>query len=155
MTGMSARPMTPEQVEARRTQNRAYSKAWYHRNKEKARAYAAEKRKANPEAHKASKRRWAANNPGKAKESGRRTKLKAYGITLEQYNAMFEAQGSVCKICGSASPRNRNGWSLDHCHATNRVRGILCHPCNVLLGLAGDSETTLLSAIEYLRNANV
>lgn len=59
---------------------------------------------------------------------------KKYGITIEQYNAIFASQGSKCAICGHNAPKNKRGWHLDHCHDTGRVRGILCHVCNTKLG---------------------
>ena len=40
--------------------------------------------------------------------------------------------------------------SIDHCHETGKIRGILCHLCNNLLGNARDNTTILASAIDYL-----
>lgn len=40
---------------------------------------------------------------------------------------------------------------IDHCHATGRIRGLLCHNCNRALGLLKDSEENLKRAIEYLK----
>jgi len=64
---------------------------------------------------------------------------------------MFAAQGSVCAICLGSSP-NKGGqdWVVDHCHTSLKVRGILCHHCNILLGGAKDNPTTLSAAITYL-----
>ena len=54
-----------------------------------------------------------------------------YGLTLAQYNDMLELHQYACGICR----RKPKGWLVvDHCHSTNRVRGLLCVPCNVLLG---------------------
>src|SRR5512135_652614 len=73
-----------------------------------------------------------------------------YGISLAQYNAMHGAQGGACAIC-----RRDDGGTLhvDHCHATNRVRGLLCSKCNAGLGCYGDDEELMLKAIEYLRGS--
>lgn len=60
--------------------------------------------------------------------------LTKYGITLEEWESLFEAQGSVCGLCGSPDPRNKLGWHTDHCHETGKVRGITCYPCNVTMG---------------------
>lgn len=52
-----------------------------------------------------------------------------YGITPEAVDAMREAQGGVCGICAEAMKRE----CIDHCHDTGKVRGLLCHRCNVVL----------------------
>ncbi len=97
---------------------------------------------------KACGKKWQKEN---YKVKGRNKRLeKLYGITLEQYDAMFEAQGKVCAICGAKDPRRSGRFIVDHCHKTGRVRGLLCHPCNTLLGMADDDKDTLLSAAKYL-----
>jgi len=64
------------------------------------------------------------------KEQRRRWNMRArYGMTPADMQALLSAQGGVCAICGTAPKRP----CIDHDHATGRVRGILCHPCNVLL----------------------
>lgn len=72
-----------------------------------------------------------------------------YGITQEQRDQMFIAQGSCCAACGSKEHGGR-GWHTDHDHVTKQVRGVLCHPCNVALGNVKDSLETLQRLIEYL-----
>ena len=76
-----------------------------------------------------------------------------YGITLAEHNAILESQGGVCAICGEKEKRKGSNGSLcvDHCHSTNQVRGLLCHKCNVLLGLSGDDPDLLYRAISYLK----
>jgi Recombination endonuclease VII len=78
-----------------------------------------------------------------------------YGITLEDYFRMVEEQGGKCKICQrEGTGRNLKGrMSVDHCHKTGRVRGLLCHPCNAALGLLQESREVLLKAIDYLEAA--
>jgi hypothetical protein len=74
-----------------------------------------------------------------------------YGITLVEWRALFESQGNCCALCGSDSPGNgKANWHTDHCHATGKVRGILCHNCNVLLGHAKESIAVLKRAVVYL-----
>ena len=53
-----------------------------------------------------------------------------YGITLEDWEKLFTSQGKACAICYSKEPRSKQGWHTDHCHVTNRIRGILCNHCN-------------------------
>ncbi len=66
-------------------------------------------------------------------------------------DAILAQQGGVCALCGAASPGSANGWATDHDHATGRVRGVLCHGCNVGLGAFRDSIDKLQRAIRYLR----
>ena len=74
-----------------------------------------------------------------------------YGITKADYDRMREAQGDSCAICGDQQPGSRSRvWSVDHCHATNRVRGLLCHRCNMGLGYFKDDPERLRAAIKYL-----
>jgi len=74
-----------------------------------------------------------------------------FGITYEQWLEIFEAQGRCCKVCGSSEPGTKKGWHTDHDHVTGRMRGILCHSCNILLGLAKDDICRLEKAIIYLK----
>lgn len=53
-----------------------------------------------------------------------------YGLSREQYDAMLIAQSGRCAMCASAPLR----LHVDHCHATGRVRGLLCQRCNLLVG---------------------
>lgn len=73
-----------------------------------------------------------------------------YGLTLEQYDQMFEDQGGVCKTCGKV---NRDGRRLyiDHNHETGKVRGLLCHRCNSLLGFVKDDIDILQNILAYLK----
>ena len=57
-----------------------------------------------------------------------------------------------CKICGSFKSY-ASGWALDHCHKTNRYRGLLCMNCNIALGLLKDRIKFLKRAIVYLKGA--
>jgi hypothetical protein len=69
-----------------------------------------------------------------------------YGITQSQYEEMLMTQCSQCAICGDDSDRLR----VDHDHATGKVRGLLCHHCNVALGSFKDTPAYLRAAASYL-----
>ncbi len=100
-------------------------------------------------------REYRKNNRDKVREASRkseaRRRLRRYNLTLEDYQELFKTQGSKCGICGTLQPTTKN-WHLDHCHTTLKVRGILCHHCNLLLGNSRDSVEILEAAIRYLKN---
>lgn len=102
-------------------------------------------------------RQWFHGNKERAKENRHRWNLGAtYGITPEQYQEMLTAQGGVCAVCGLDEPNEhgRTGTkfrlSVDHCHETGRVRGLLCQKCNRAIGLLNDNVDLLRKAIDYL-----
>ncbi len=82
----------------------------------------------------------------------RKSKFKRnYGITLEQYEEMLAKQNGKCAICEASSPSNRTKYfSVDHCHTTGKVRGLLCTKCNRGLGFFNDDDKRLSTAIKYL-----
>jgi hypothetical protein len=70
-----------------------------------------------------------------------------YGISIEEQEKMFEAQGYRCKLCKRIPTKP----SVDHCHITGKVRGILCHKCNFALGLLDDNLYLVEEAVRYLK----
>lgn len=74
-----------------------------------------------------------------------------YGITTDEKDQLFASQGHCCAVCFSKNPGNVHGWHIDHDHETGKVRGILCHPCNVTIGQAKERVTRLLACADYLR----
>jgi hypothetical protein len=74
-----------------------------------------------------------------------------YGITIEQRNALFEAQGYKCAICLSPEPNCKAGWNTDHCHRTGVVRFILCAHCNRGLGAFKDNPEIMRRAADMLQ----
>ncbi len=79
----------------------------------------------------------------------KRRQSKAYGISKAEWDALYEAQNSVCAIC--SKPPGKRSLSVDHCHATGKIRGLLCNSCNGALGHLGDSIELMTKAIEYLK----
>lgn len=105
------------------------------------------------------KRAWAKKDATKARAQARKNHLRStYGITVEQQDAMLEAQGHRCLICGTKfddiKPRVPGGprYTIDHCHDSKKVRGLLCGPCNLGLGNFKDDLGRLREAIEYLKS---
>lgn len=82
----------------------------------------------------------------------RQRTLRKYGLTEADWDRMLTEQGGRCAICHTDTPGGRGErWHIDHCHATDRVRGLLCHNCNVGIGNFKDDPTLLESAAAYLR----
>ena len=124
---------------------REYNRQWYERAREtRRRAY-----EANCDARRAYQREYYRANVQGARARAYNLKRR-FGMTIEQHDALFASQGSLCAICGSEEPRAKN-WHTDHCHTTGKVRGILCGPCNHGLGLANDSPVVLEAMAAYLR----
>jgi hypothetical protein len=95
-------------------------------------------------------------NPLRHAEIQRNAKLKAaHGISSSEYQKMLEKQNGKCAICGTANPGGRMGlcgpvFHVDHCHSSGKIRGLLCHSCNVGIGNFNDNVTALANAIAYL-----
>lgn len=99
---------------------------------------------------------------GDRKVTYRNKHLKSkYGITQYQYLQMFEEQGGKCKICERGLDHQHSALRLgesrlpssvciDHCHVTNKVRGLLCFHCNTALGHVFDNKNILDRMIKYL-----
>ena len=69
-----------------------------------------------------------------------------YGITLDEYTAMYEVHGGKCAMC----ERGFAVLDVDHDHKTGRVRGLLCRGCNTLLGHVEKRAGLIERAKEYL-----
>lgn len=68
-----------------------------------------------------------------------------YGLTLSQ---VHEMKSSGCAIC-----YNKTGkMNIDHDHKTGRVRGVLCNPCNLMIGYIERAEKFGDSVPNYLKN---
>lgn len=82
-----------------------------------------------------------------------RYRFSKYGLTRPAFFALKKKQRSRCPICLTSFDHGdrRRRVSVDHCHATGTVRGLLCTSCNTALGLLNDSPDSLRRAIEYLR----
>jgi hypothetical protein len=82
-----------------------------------------------------------------------------YGFYYTERCIMLESQNHKCKICEAQIEFNGNKTGqvsnknavVDHCHNTNKVRGIICGSCNILLGKSKDNTNILNNAIKYLQ----
>lgn len=92
-------------------------------------------------------RKYNNNNP-RQRKSGKLKNM--YGITLDDYINISSKQDNSCAICKINKLNLSRGLFVDHCHTTGKVRGLLCHHCNTLLGYAKDNVEILSLAINYL-----
>lgn len=92
---------------------------------------------------------WYANNKERAAKTNRKNRLKKYGLTFESFEKLLAKQNEKCAICFSPFESDY-GRHIDHCHTTEKVRGVLCGPCNQALGLFKENTQTLKNAVKYL-----
>lgn len=83
--------------------------------------------------------------------------LYKYKLPLDEYKKMLEIQNNLCFICKLPETRKLpksneiRSLTIDHNHNTGKVRGLLCHHCNVGIGHFDDNIDLLQSAIDYLK----
>jgi len=130
-----------EWQKANREKHRANNQKWHERNKQELNAYGKE---------------WRTTiNPKRRKEQLVDQKFAKYGLTRDIYETMLSAQNHCCAICGIDAGKLQKALSVDHCHITGLVRGLLCSGCNFALGAFKDNIDSLTKAIIYLQNASV
>lgn len=112
---------------------REYVKKWEDAHREERRARGRAYVRANPE------KSWTNNIK------------RLFGLTVDDYQAMFEKQGGRCAICGKHQTEMGRRLYVDHNHTTGKVRALLCQHCNTALGFVDDNEGTLQKMIDYLR----
>ena len=82
---------------------------------------------------------------------------KKYGVTIDWFNERFKEQNGVCAICGQSETSVIKGklvsLSVDHCHQTGVVRGLLCSNCNFAISRLHHDPELLSKAIEYLNRS--
>lgn len=72
--------------------------------------------------------------------------IESYGLSMKEYYSLKLRQKNACAICKENLP-----LVIDHSHATEKVRGLLCHACNQSLGKLKENVQTFLNAVRYLR----
>lgn len=152
-----------ELLERQRERNRAHyqankqahaakAKSWKEKNPERAAELQKQYRERNRELLNAKRKAiYEANKPAE-QAARRRSKIKSYGLSPEQFEQMLAQQSGRCAICKTDKPTVKIGGSfrIDHCHSTGKVRGLLCMKCNSGLGMFSDSPEVLIAAAEYL-----
>lgn len=87
----------------------------------------------------------------------RKNNLKrSFGMTVDDYEQLLKSQNGDCAICGRTNEEevasSGRRMSVDHCHTTGRIRGILCSNCNIAIGKFKDDPDRMTKAIQYLIN---
>lgn len=129
--------------------------------------YAAQKRwaKEHPTLVEKYRKRWARKNRDHIRQHAKEYNAKRghvirvkdlrikYGLTPIQYDAMMIAQNHRCAICGKTPQENGKYLTIDHCHKTKKVRGLLCYRCNTGLASFKDELPLVVNAMTYLQQA--
>jgi hypothetical protein len=87
------------------------------------------------------------------KDRAKENRMKLYGLSQEAYDALLEKQDYRCAVCNK--PFALYQPCVDHDHKTGRVRGILCHNCNIGIGKFNDKPALLELASLYLKQVIV
>ena len=134
-----------------RAKNPDYYKKWRAKNPDKPKAATQKWREENREKYLESAREsYRKRDPVHVSKVNRARRLKRnYNMTPDEFEVMLTAQGNCCAICKASDPTHTN-WAVDHHHATGKVRGILCSPCNVALRKDRDTVEHLRRALEYI-----
>ena len=145
-------------------ENRIYMQEYYKNNKqrwnkrspEKQAEYNAKRRAKYAVCDETKKRarekvkEWQSANPRKRLNQ----RMRAYGLSVDEYEAMLARQKGTCAICGrepSGGSTSESRLHVDHCHETGVIRGLLCGNCNHGIGKFKDDIQLLEKAIVYLR----
>jgi hypothetical protein len=118
----------------------------YARNRQSCLDRSRQYRLRNLEAAKAASRAYTSRPDIKEKR-----RLRTYGLTLESYQVLLTSQNNACAICLTPFANLRKlHIHIDHDHLLEKVRGILCHNCNLGVGHFKDEPKLLKAAAIYL-----
>jgi hypothetical protein len=131
----------------------SYVRSYRASNREKVNANLRRYYKENADILKAKKKIRYEENPKRFQNGVRASRLKSeYGLTIEKYDMMVIQQAGRCAIC-AGPPVHGKRLTIDHCHISGIVRGLLCSNCNVALGLLQEKELIVERALKYLRRS--
>ena len=84
----------------------------------------------------------------------RQSQRQVTNLSTFEYAKLLVEQNNACAICGVEATELKRELNVDHNHETKKIRGLLCHHCNIGLGNFKDSTTLLSVAIEYLERTD-
>jgi hypothetical protein len=108
------------------------------------------KRRVVPDSGGRCRTHWRAETLRRKARNHEKRVQQTYGLGPGEYAQLYEFQGGFCALCRRATGASRK-LSVDHDHADGQVRGLLCRPCNTLLGHARDKTMFFVRCIWYLR----
>lgn len=73
---------------------------------------------------------------------------RTFNLSKEDYKKLIIKQNSLCAICKNELKFDKN-THIDHCKITNKIRGLLCHWCNVGIGHFKHNALLLRNAALY------
>ena len=114
---------------------RACSRAWHHER---------------PDYVRAKNAAYKAKNPTYGTD---RSRIVRFGLTPKDVARLINEQGGKCPGCQREVRSIKQ--CVDHCHATGRVRGIICDDCNITLGRVRDDPETLMRLAAYLAESRI
>jgi hypothetical protein len=128
---------------------KAYRKEWYEANKTRLQEAQREIYHKHAEARKDQMGEW--RNSNKYRIAIYKLKTN-FDITEEFAEELYERSTQTCECCGVEynSETHKKRFAVDHNHATNKIRGILCHPCNTSLGLLKEDLNRLKLLANYI-----
>ena len=136
---------TPEEL-------KQYRRQQYLKHKEKRLKQYAEYRDKNRELLREKQKKFNKENPIKRKNAMLKYQ---YGITLNDYNKMFEQQKGKCAICKRHQNNLTRTLCVDHDHKTNQVRALLCVTCNTDVSVVEDRLKEMLNYLnKYRKDVN-
>ncbi len=122
---------------------KSYLKEWEKNNSDKMKA---KRKRWNDKNRKTYNKAYRLENLDKVKKIDRKSYFKRkYGMSLEELEAMWFIQQNRCFICNSEEQ-----LYLDHNHATNEIRKLLCIGCNTSIGLLKENILTIKKLLKYL-----
>lgn len=133
-----------------------YDKEYYLKNKERKIAASIKWAKKNKKRLGERLKEWRKTSPVYKeyyKKNNKNQNLKwNYGITIDDYNILFKLQEGKCKICERHQSEFKKALHVDHCHKTEKVRGLLCSSCNRGIGYFKEDTNILNKAVSYIQD---
>ena len=146
-SGSFTKKFTNEEIKEHR---KTYKKGWRDRNKDRVSGYYSNYRNNNLERLKEIELKRS-REPVNVKRSRIKFIYRTYGLTMEEFNSMFNKQNGKCAICGvDIVLFGMKSLNIDHDHVTGKVRGLLCRSCNRGIGQFKENYEIIKNAYEYL-----
>jgi len=86
-----------------------------------------------------------------------RNSRQRYGLNCPQRTQMLNEQENKCQVCTrpiAFDGKNRHATTavVDHCHKSGKIRGVICHSCNVMIGYFENQNISFEQLQAYLYN---